>query len=58
MVYRGHVANDIIQLNPTTIHYLKWNPIEKVEEEDVFNIEDTDRTVHLIQWFVRGLADA
>ena len=44
--------------NPSTIHYLKWDPNEKVEEEDVFNIEDTDRTVRLIQWFVRGLADA
>ncbi len=44
--------------DPSTIHFLKWDPNEKVEEEDVFNIEDTDRTVRLIQWFVRGLADA
>ncbi len=44
--------------SPSTIHYLKWDPNEQVEEEDVFNIKDTDRTVHLIQWFVRGLADA
>ena len=44
--------------SPATIHYLKWDPNEKVEEEDVFNIEDIDRTVSLIQWFVRGLADA
>ncbi|MGO9108001.1 MAG: hypothetical protein ACLP9L_02100 [Thermoguttaceae bacterium] len=44
--------------SPSTVHFLKWDPKEKVEEEDVFNIEDTDRSVRLIQWFVRGLADA
>ena len=37
--------------SPETIHYLKWDPNEKTEEEDVFDIEDIDRTVHLIQWF-------
>ena len=40
--------------NPSTIHYLKWDPNEAVEEEGVFDIEDTDRTIRLIQWFVRG----
>ena len=40
--------------SPATIHYLKWDPSEEVEEEDVFDIEDTDRAVHLIQWFVTG----
>ena len=40
--------------SPATIHYLRWDPNEEVEEEDVFNIEDTDRTVQLIQWFVEG----
>ena len=40
--------------SPATIHYLKWDPNEKVEEEDVFNIGDTDRTVRLIQWFAKG----
>ncbi len=44
--------------SPSTIHYLKWDPNEEIEEEDVFNIEDTDRTASLIQWFIRGLADA
>jgi hypothetical protein len=42
--------------NPSMIHYLKWDANEKVEEEDVFSIGDTDRTLHLIQWFVRGSA--
>ena len=41
--------------NPATIHYLKWDPSEEVEEEDIFSIEDTDRMVDLIQWFVGGV---
>ncbi len=40
--------------SPSTIHYLKWDPDEKIEEEDLFDIEDTDRAVRLIHWFVRG----
>ena len=40
--------------NPSKIHYLKWDPNEGIEEEDVFDSEDADRTVDLIQWFVKG----
>ena len=40
--------------SPATIHYLKWDADEGVEEENVFDIEDIDRTVRLIQWFVKG----
>ena len=36
---------------PTTIHYLKWDPDEGCEEEDFFDIRDTDRAVSLIRWF-------
>jgi len=39
--------------NPATIRYLKWDPNEEVEEEDVVNVVDTDRTVRLIEWFVK-----
>src|SRR3972149_2678261 len=39
---------------PTTIHYLKWHPEERIEEEDAFEIHQTDRAVLLIQWFTRG----
>jgi hypothetical protein len=42
---------------PATIHYLKWDPEEGMEEEDVFDIRDTDRAEFLIQWFMRGVAD-
>lgn len=39
---------------PSVIHYLKWDPREKVEEEDVFDIRNIDRAVFLIHWFTRG----
>jgi hypothetical protein len=44
--------------DPSTIHYLRWDPNEQIEEEDVFSIDDIGRTVNLIQWFERGLTDA
>jgi len=43
--------------NPQTIHYLKWSPEERIEEEDFFAIDETDRAVALIRWFMRGLAN-
>jgi hypothetical protein len=36
--------------SPSTIHYLKWDPNEGIEE-DVFGIEDANRARHLIEWF-------
>jgi hypothetical protein len=43
--------------NPQTIHYLKWSPTEGIEEEDFFPIDDTNRAVVLIRWFMRGVAN-
>jgi hypothetical protein len=43
---------------PATVHYLKWDPMEHVEEEDVFDIGDTTRAVRLIDWFVKGTSNA
>jgi hypothetical protein len=43
---------------PTTVRYLKWHPEEGLEEEDSFDIEDTDRAAALIRWFMRGIEDA
>jgi hypothetical protein len=42
---------------PSTIHYLKWDPEEGIEEEAVFDIHDLDRAVSLIRWFMRGVAN-
>ncbi len=39
---------------PSMIHYLKWHPEEGIEEEDIFDINDINQVVLLIQWFMRG----
>ena len=36
---------------PTTIRYLRQDSEGDLDEEDVFDIEDTDRAVSLIRWF-------
>jgi len=41
----------------STIHYLKWHPEERIEEEGVFGIDDVDRAVSLIRWFMKGTAN-
>jgi hypothetical protein len=42
---------------PSTIHYLKWDSQEGIEEEEVFEIEDIQRATSLIRWFMRSVAD-
>lgn len=39
---------------PSRIHYLKWDPEEGIEEEDVFDINHIARGLYLIRWFTRG----
>jgi hypothetical protein len=41
---------------PATIHYLKWDPDQGIEEEDTFDINDMGKTLFLIRWFMRGVA--
>ena len=38
---------------PSSMHYLKWAPDEGVEEEDSFDIHDTERALGLVRWFAR-----
>ena len=40
---------------PQTIHYLKWDPEEGVENEGSFPLGQTSRTVELILWFTKGV---
>ena len=42
--------------SPSLVHYLKWDPDRGIEEEHVFDINDTDRAVFLIHWFTQGAA--
>ena len=41
--------------DPQTIHYLKWDSNEGIEDEDTFPIDDTDRAEALIRWFMRSM---
>jgi hypothetical protein len=52
-----HVENRILELefeNPSTIHYLKWWPKESIEEEESYSVDDSSRSVRLIQWVLGG----
>lgn len=40
---------------PTTIHYLKWDPDENLQEEDVFPAAQVHRAVELIRWFMKSV---
>jgi hypothetical protein len=42
---------------PSTVHYLKWDPDENVEEEEIFGIDDIDQAEFLIRWFMRGVTN-
>jgi hypothetical protein len=43
--------------DPDTIHYLKWHPEERTEEEDYLNVVDIDEAAALIRWFMKGVAN-
>ncbi len=40
-----------------TVHYLKWDSDEGIEEEDFFCLDEVDRAVTLIRWFTRSVAN-
>ena len=39
---------------PTAIRYLKWHPEDGVEEEESFDVEDTDQATALLRWVMEG----
>lgn len=39
------------------IHYLKWDPANNVEEEDIYPIADMGRTLDLIHWVCGGMSE-
>lgn len=41
--------------SPETVHYLKWDPENNVEEEDIVSATDRQRLVDMIRWFMKGL---
>ena len=58
--FEWHKGQRILELeieDPETIHYLKWDPAEGIQEEDVFAIKDVEKANRLIHWFVGVGAD-
>jgi hypothetical protein len=52
-----HEGDRVLELEfetADTIHYLKWDPADEVEEEDAFPATDMGRAVQLIQWFTKS----
>ena len=42
---------------PSTIRYLKWHPEDGIEEEDSFDIDDTDQATTLLRWITEEPAN-
>jgi len=38
----------------STIHFLRWDPENGVEDEDTFPVLDIERAVELNEWFMSG----
>ncbi len=52
-----HHGRKILELEfetPATIHFLKWDADKDFSEEDTFRVNEIDRAVDLIQWFMSG----
>lgn len=55
--FEWHNGPRVLELeveDPTTIHYLKWDPNEGLQEEDVFAIDDREKAIALIGWFAQA----
>jgi predicted DNA-binding antitoxin AbrB/MazE fold protein len=58
--FEWHKGQRILELeieDPETIHYLKWDPAEGIQEEDVFALKDVEKANRLIHWFTEVVAD-
>lgn len=59
--FEWHQGQKILEMeveNPATIHYLKWDPAQGTQEEDVFGIDDVETAVALLRWFTGARVDA
>lgn len=59
--FEWHQGQKILEMeveDSSTIHYLKWDPAQGTQEEDVFGIDDVETAVALLQWFTGALVDA
>jgi len=53
--HHGRQALELEFESPAEVHYLKWDPDNQIEDEDVISASDRDQLVSLIRWFMRGM---
>jgi len=49
--YHGNKSLELEFETPARIHYLRWNPTESVEDEDVIQSDDLVGATRLLRWF-------
>jgi hypothetical protein len=52
-----HHGRKVLELEfetPATIRFLQWKGDQHFSEEDTFPVQDIDRAIDLIQWFMSG----
>ncbi|MEX0716350.1 MAG: hypothetical protein WD066_07185 [Planctomycetaceae bacterium] len=55
--FEWHEGQRVLELEfetADTIHYLKWDPAEKVEDENTFPVADAGQAEELIRWFTKS----
>lgn len=56
-----HVGSRILELefeSPEVVHFLRWDPVHGVQDEDAFPARDRTRSAELIAWVRGGTGDA
>lgn len=53
--HRGRMILELEFETPTTIRFLQWNGDHDLAVEDTFRVNEIDRAIELIQWFVSGV---
>lgn len=55
--HRGRRALELEFESPEEIHYLKWDPDNHVEEEQVISAVSRPAILAMIRWFMQGVVD-
>ena len=58
--FEWHAGRRVLELefeSADTVHYLKWDPENQIEDEGLIPAAETDQLNDLIAWFTRGGRD-
>jgi len=56
--HNGEQSLELELENPREVRYLKWNPSDSVEDEEVVGVADIECLTNLIRWFSKGVMSA